>query len=73
MRSVKEGKDDQVVSQSRHAGTCNRVQEREWIFKKLKVINSKIMPLAWDYLQLAHQDNDDDAGCESGVWASQRL
>ncbi len=54
MRSVKEGKGDQVVPQNCHAGACDRVQEREWIFKKLKVMNSKIMPLAWDYLQLAH-------------------
>jgi hypothetical protein len=41
MESVNEGKGNQVVPQSHLACTCaGRIHEREWVFKKLRVMNS---------------------------------
>jgi hypothetical protein len=43
MRSVKKGKNKQADSQNHLTCACaNQIQEREWMFEKQKIMNSKV-------------------------------
>jgi hypothetical protein len=47
MKSVREEKGDQGMSQSHPACVyADRIQEREWILEKLKIMNSKVCDLS---------------------------
>jgi hypothetical protein len=39
---VQKGKDDQGVFRITQHAKCRPIQEREWMFKKLKLMNSQI-------------------------------